>query len=203
MRIINAITCIFLFLVSFSIHAQDATFHIIYVDNSKASAEDGLNDAIFEELTQVFENIKLKKNDTFLFMVSDGTNFITTQNIGSVDKMIERAMLKNPQRLPDQVGDAARIREAIGEKLVGFAGKVEFRAYISENFTYKLSDAYSPIFGLLPQELASTTKQKQLVLSINYPKLTGRVKEDVIKNNFNFYNRDEFRNNISYTIKSY
>ena len=198
----------FLVLTSFILYSfvpaeSGSTYHIIYVDNSKATSDDGLNDDLFNKLTEEMEGIKDKKDDKLFLFISDGKNFNSTFNRGSVDKILEQTVTKNPQRMPDQQYDAKRIRETLGEKISGYNGNIEFSAYISENLSFKAMDAYSPLFNFLPKELLLYTNSKNLKVSIQYPKLTGRVKEAALLNSLSFFKEADTKNQIVYSVKSY
>ena len=196
----------FLTLASIDLLAQVEAnnYYIVYVDNSRVTNDDGLNDLIFDKLITQFDSIKAHKKDKFLFFVSDGKSFSMTENPGSIDKLVDQVMVKNAQRLPDQNFDAQKLREALIEKLNNFAGKVTFSAYISENMAFRLFDSYSPLFGLFPKEIASIIQNKTVTVAVVFPKLTDRVKtKDVKEKCLNFYDQKEFENNVNYMVQSY
>lgn len=179
-------------------------YYIVYVDNSRVTNDDGLNDVIFDKLITQFDTIRARKKDKFLFFVSDGKNFSMTENPGSIDKLVDQVMVKNAQRLPDQNFDAQKLRETLMEKLNNFTGKVTFSAYISENMAFRLFDNYSPLLGLFPKEIASIVQNKSVTVAVVFPKLTDRVKTKEVKEKcLNFYDQKEFENNVNYMVQSY
>ena len=177
------------------------TYHVIYVDNSRVTTEDGLNDMVFTKLLAQFDAIKANPADKFLFFVSNGKSFTYTDNQNSVEKMIEQAFLNNPQKMPDQAYDLGKLRDNLSRSLTGFKGQVKFTAYVSENLAYKVADSYSPLFSFFPAELMAISGQNALALALYYPKLNGRVKEDALLQSLNFYNTGEFQSNITFTVK--
>jgi hypothetical protein len=114
--------------------------------------------------------------------------------------MVEQAFLSNPQILPDQQYDFIKLVNSFPNSLGDFKGKIKIHAFISENLAYRTADAYSPLFSLLPKQLASLTGQKNIALNLFYPKLTGRVKNSALMQSLAFYNKDEFLNSIVYNI---
>lgn len=92
MKTILSVAIILCGLCSFVPPAEGpSVFHIVYIDNSRATSEDGLNDMIFTRLMEQFDSIRANKNARFLFFVSNGRNYTVTENVKSIDKMMEQA----------------------------------------------------------------------------------------------------------------
>lgn len=181
-------------------YSQVESFKIIYIDNSKPTREDVLNEMIYDKIAKSFENIKAK-DQKFILFLSNGLNYTITYNIASLDKITDKLYSSNTAA-PDQFFDVEKMRDMVYEKLKKYEGSVSFEFFIVGETAGNICSKAAPLFKFFPAEIAFAFNKK-VDVTINCPLATLPVKPEEIKTALNFYRTEYTQENITFKFLTF
>lgn len=187
---------------AFSQKKQGGPLYIVYVDNSLPSG-DGLSGAMLSDIVSFIDTVKEGK---FLFFLSNGKKFQTTESARTVTDLVNGLTGKYANaQFPDQNEDVLALRRKLLETIKDYNGEVRMVLYVTNKFVAGLQDKYSPLVGLFPKEIAHlySTGIKKVSVLINYPAMeNSRVVESEVLQILNFNTNDTRDPLVSYTLNT-
>lgn len=193
------IICSF-FLSEMFCFSQTESFKIIYIDNSKPTREDVINELMYDKISKIFD--KLKANDQkFILFLSNGLNYTITYNSGSLDKITEKIFSTNSV-VPDQFFDVEKMRDMVYEKLKKYDGNVSFDFFVIGETAGNIVGKASPLFKFFPAEIAFAFNKK-VEVTINCPLATLTSKPEDIKASLNFYKVEYGQQNLTFKLLTF
>ena len=189
-----------LFISEICCFSQTENFKIIYIDNSKPTREDVLNELIYDKISKTFN--KIKTNDQkFILFISNGVNYTITYNSSSLDKITEKLFTTNTAS-PDQFYDVEKMRDMVYEKLKNFDGNVSFEFFVIGETAGNITGKSSPLFKFFPVEIAYAFNKKVDVV-LNCPLSTLTSKPEEIRASLNFYKTEYGQQNITFKLLTF
>ncbi len=180
--------------------SQTENFRIIYIDNSKPTREDVLNEKIYNKISKTFDKIKTD-NGNFILFISNGLNYTLTYNSASLDKITEKLFTTN-STVPDQFFDVEKMRDMVYEKLMKYDGNVSFEFFVIGETAGNICGKTAPLFKFFPTEIAFAFNKK-VDVTINCPLATLSSKPDDIKAALNFYKTEYGQQNITFKLLTF
>lgn len=194
------LVCNLFFLFEIYSFSQTENFKIIYIDNSKPTREDVLNEAIYDKISTIFD--KIKANDQkFILFLSNGVNYTITYSPNSLDKITDKLYSTNTI-VPDQFYDVEKMRDQVYERLKKIEGNVSFEFFIIGETAGNICSKAAPLFKFFPAEIAYAFNKK-VDVTINCPLATLPVKPEEIKTALNFYRTEYGQENITYKFLTF
>ncbi len=189
-----------LLLLEINCFSQIESFKIIYIDNSKPTREDVLNEMIYDKISKTFD--KIKANDQkFILFISNGLNYTLTYNSSSLDKITEKLFSTN-STVPDQFFDVEKMRDLVYEKLKNYEGNVSFEFFVIGETAGNICGKSSPLFKFFPTEIAYAFNKK-VDVTINCPLATLTSKPEEIKTSLNFYKTEYGQQNVTFKLLTF
>ncbi len=192
--------CNLFFLFGIYSFSQTESFKIIYIDNSKPTREDILNEAMYDKISAIFDKIKTE-DQKFILFLSNGVNYTITYSTNSLDKILDKLFSSNSS-VPDQFFDVEKMRDIVYEKLKKYNGDISFEFFIIGETAGNICSKAAPLFKFFPAEIAYSFNKK-VDVTINCPFATLPVKPEEIKTALNFYRTEYGQENITYKLLTF
>ena len=173
--------------------------YLLYVDNSKVTDNDGLNDAMTALLSKVTDTVKSKKAN-FVYFVSDQSNSDMTDNLASIERVNNNLLNHTPRQSIDQKNDIKAIRDMCLDKIAkNDIQNIQIYYFVSSDLCKKVTETYAPLVCFFPEEMLLYNSVKNIKATIVYSKAMSGNTADKLSNAVHFYSKDEFKSNVHYS----
>ena len=175
------------------------SLNIIYIDNSKINANDGLSAGQVRRVIALNDSLAtLQKEKYFLFASSGSSPFISNSAAKSVDYL--KKLYSSQTSFPEINSDIQQLRETLFKTPFKLVKQLNISYFLTDNMCTSSDYEMSKLFCSFAQEISMMTEfAGNIEVTVYYSNLTGKVQVENIEKNMCFYNsKGEIKPKISF-----